>query len=184
MALTPSNMFPLRQKAPSFNLMDVSLKKKLDLIDLKGEKGTIIVFMCNHCPFVIHLLEHFTQFAARLKPKGISTIAISSNDIKEYPLDAPDEMDKLSKKYDFSFPYLYDPTQKVAKAYDAACTPDFYLFDEKIELVYRGRYDSSRPQSKIPISGEDLENATLYLLNKKPIPENQFPSMGCNIKWK
>ena len=130
MALTPSNMFPLRQKAPSFNLMDVSLKKKLDLIDLKGEKGTIIVFMCNHCPFVIHLLEHFTQFAARLKPKGISTIAISSNDIKEYPLDAPDEMDKLSKKYDFSFPYLYDPTQKVAKAYDAACTPDFYLFDE------------------------------------------------------
>ena len=153
-------------------------------MDLKGEKGTLIVFICNHCPFVIHLLEHFTQFAARIKSKGISTVAISSNDIKNYPLDAPDKMYELSRKYNFSFPYLYDPSQKVAKAYDAACTPDFYLFDEKIELVYRGRYDSSRPKSNIPISGEDLENAALNLLNKKPISEKQFPSMGCSIKWK
>ena len=184
MSLTPSNMFPLRKKAPSFNLIDVTQKKKFDLMDLKGEKGTLIVFICNHCPFVIHLLEHFTQFAARIKSKGISTVAISSNNIKNYPLDAPDKMYELSRKYNFSFPYLYDPSQKVAKAYDAACTPDFYLFDEKIELVYRGRYDSSRPKSNIPISGEDLENAALNLLNKKPISEKQFPSMGCSIKWK
>ena len=184
MSLTPSNMFPLHKKAPSFNLMDVTQKKKFDLNDLKGEKGTLIVFICNHCPFVIHLLEHFTKFADRIKSKGISTVAISSNNIKNYPLDAPDKMYELSKKYNFSFPYLYDPSQKIAKAYDAACTPDFYLFDEKIELVYRGRYDSSRPKSNIPISGEDLENAALNLLNKKPISEKQFPSMGCNIKWK
>ena len=184
MSLTPSNMFPLHKKAPSFNLMDVTQKKKFDLNDLKGEKGTLIVFICNHCPFVIHLLEHLTKFADRIKSKGISTVAISSNNIKNYPLDAPDKMYELSKKYNFSFPYLYDPSQKIAKAYDAACTPDFYLFDEKIELVYRGRYDSSRPKSNIPISGEDLENAALNLLNKKPISEKQFPSMGCNIKWK
>ncbi|MDG1264544.1 MAG: thioredoxin family protein [Flavobacteriaceae bacterium] len=184
MSLTPSNMFPLHKKAPSFNLMDVTQKKKFDLNDLKGEKGTLIVFICNHCPFVIHLLEHLTKFSDRIKSKGISTVAISSNNIKNYPLDAPDKMYELSKKYNFSFPYLYDPSQKVAKAYDAACTPDFYLFDEKIELVYRGRYDSSRPKSNIPISGEDLENAALNLLNKKPISEKQFPSMGCNIKWK
>ena len=184
MSLTPSNMFPLHKKAPSFNLMDVTQKKKFDLNDLKGEKGTLIVFICNHCPFVIHLLEHFTKFADRIKSKGILTVAISSNDIKNYPLDAPDKMYELSKKFNFSFPYLYDPSQKVAKAYDAACTPDFYLFDEKIELVYRGRYDSSRPKSNIPISGEDLENAALNLLNKKPLSEKQFPSMGCNIKWK
>ena len=184
MSLTPSNMFPLHKKAPSFNLMDVTQKKKFDLNDLKGEKGTLIVFICNHCPFVIHLLEHLTKFSDRIKSKGISTVAISSNNIKNYPLDAPDKMYELSKKYNFSFPYLYDPSQKIAKAYDAACTPDFYLFDEKIELVYRGRYDSSRPKSNIPISGEDLENAALNLLNKKPISEKQFPSMGCNIKWK
>ena len=114
----------------------------------------------------------------------IATIAISSNDIENYPQDGPQQMVALCKEYGISFPYLYDPTQEVAKAYDAACTPDFYLFDDESKLVYRGRYDASRPQSGTPITGEDLKNAALNLINKKPISENQFPSMGCNIKWK
>ena len=184
MSLTPSNMFPLQSKAPSFTLLDVILEKQVNFNDLKGEKGTLVVFMCNHCPFVIHLLDHFTTLSAGLKKKGINTIAISSNDIDNYPEDAPEHMVTLSKDYGFTFPYLYDPTQKTAQAYDAACTPDFYLFSSDDFLVYRGRYDASRPQSGIPITGEDLETAALNLLHKKPISKNQFPSMGCNIKWK
>ena len=184
MALTPSKMFPLYTVAPEFNLLDVNLHQESSLQELRGKKGTLIVFMCNHCPFVIHLLSHFTKLALELKPKGISTIAISSNDIDNYPMDNPDHMIELSKEYNFSFPYLYDPTQKIAKAYDAACTPDFYLFNDQNKLMYRGRYDTSRPQLGTPITGEDLRNAALNLVNKKPISENQFPSMGCNIKWK
>jgi len=184
MALTPSTMLPLQHMAPDFNLLDVMHQENILLTELKGTKGTLVVFMCNHCPFVIHLLEHFNRLADELKPQGIATIAISSNDIENYPQDGPQQMVALCKEYGISFPYLYDPTQEVAKAYDAACTPDFYLFDDESKLVYRGRYDASRPQSGTPITGEDLKNAALNLINKKPISENQFPSMGCNIKWK
>jgi len=184
MAVTPSKMLPLQQQAPNFNLLDVSLGKKVSLDNLKGKKGTLIVFMCNHCPFVIHLLEHFISLAEELKQQGIATVAISSNDIESYPQDGPQQMQTLCEEYGISFPYLYDPTQEVAQAYDAACTPDFYLFDDQNKLVYRGRYDASRPQSGTPITGEDLKNAALNLIHKKPISENQFPSMGCNIKWK
>ena len=169
MALTTSKMFPLYTVAPEFNLLDVNLHQESSLQELRGKKGTLIVFMCNHCTFVIHLLSHFTKFALELKPKGISTIAISSNDIDNYPKDNPDHMIELSKEYNFSFPYLYDPTQKIAKAYDAACTPDFYLFNDQNKLVYRGRYDTSRPQLVTPITGEDIRNAALNLVNKKPI---------------
>ncbi len=176
-------MLPLHKEAPSFNLLDVVTQAYFSFDELKGEKGTIVVFMCNHCPFIIHLLEHFTQLAELLKQKGVNTIAISSNDISNYPQDSPENMVKLSNKYNFSFPYLYDPTQEIAKAYDAACTPDFYLFNPQNKLVYRGRYDSSRPQSGTEITGEDLKSAAMNLIKKEPIPENQFPSMGCNIKW-
>ena len=184
MALTPSTMFPLNNTAPDFNLLDVNTNKKVSLNELSGAAGTLIVFMCNHCPFVIHLLGHFTELASELKEKGIETIAISSNDIENYPEDKPEFMASLSEEYSFTFPYLYDPTQETAKAYDAACTPDFYLFNEDKKLVYRGRYDSSRPQSGTPITGEDLRAASFNLIHKKPISENQVPSMGCNIKWK
>ncbi len=184
MALTPSKMFPLYSVAPEFNLLDVNLQQESSLQELKGEKGTLIVFMCNHCPFVIHLLSHFIELALKLKPKGISTIAISSNDVNNYPQDSTNFMIKLSKEYFFPFPYLYDSTQETARAYDAACTPDFYLFNDQNKLVYRGRYDSSRPESRTPITGEDLRNAALNLINKKTISKNQFPSMGCSIKWK
>lgn len=184
MALTPSTMLPLQHMAPDFNLLDVRFKENVSFTELKGTKGTLVVFMCNHCPFVIHLLEHFNLLADELKPQGIATIAISSNDIENYPQDGPQQMVALCKGYGISFPYLYDPTQEVAKACDAACTPDFYLFDGQNKLVYRGRYDASRPQLGTPITGEDLKSAALNLINKKPISENQFPSMGCNIKWK
>ena len=177
-------MLPLQHSATDFNLLDVNRKENVSLADLKGEKGTLIVFMCNHCPFVIHLLKHFTQLSSELKTQGINTIAISSNDVENYPEDDIEPMAELSKQYGFSFPYLYDSTQEVAKAYDAACTPDFYLFDTQDKLVYRGRYDSSRPQSGTSITGEDLKIAALNLIQKKPISEKQFPSMGCSIKWK
>ena len=184
MALTPSTMLPLQHTAPDFKLLDVNKKTEVRPKDVLGEKGTLIVFMCNHCPFVIHLLEHLSQLASELKTDGIETVAISSNDVKNYPEDGPDQMALLSEQYRFTFPYLYDPTQEVARAYDAACTPDFYLFDEQDKLVYRGRYDASRPQSETPITGEDLKEAAINLIHKKPISKNQFPSMGCSIKWK
>lgn len=184
MSLTLSTMLPLHQQAPSFSLLNVVKNTYSKLEELKGEKGTIIVFMCNHCPFVIHLLNHFTQLTKELKLEGIATVAISSNDIADYPQDSPKYMIELAHKYNFSFPYLYDPTQEVAKVYDAACTPDFYLFDKQNKLVYRGRYDESRPQSNVEITGQDLKNAAMNLANNLPISENQLPSMGCNIKWK
>ena len=174
MALTPSTMLPLQHMAPDFNLLDVKLKENVSLTKLKGTKGTLVVLMCNHCPFVIHLLEHFNLLADELKPQGIATIAISSNDIENYPQDGPQQMVALCKEYGISFPYLYDPTQEVAKAYDAACTPDFYLFDGQNKLVYRGRYDTSRPQSGTPITGEDLKSAALNLINKNPYPKINF----------
>ena len=183
MALTPSNMFPLRQKAPSFNLMDVSLKKKSNLIDLKGEKGTIIVFMCNHCPYVIHLLEGIIHTAKHFLDKEIATLAISSNNIVSHPQDHPEKMKALALKKAFPFPYLYDASQEIAHNYQAACTPDFYLFDEDLLLVYRGRYDDSRPGNETPVSGIDLHEAADLMLQKKPQKELQYPSMGCSIKW-
>ncbi len=184
MALTPSKMIQLGTKAPYFNLINPIDQNYLNLNQLTGEKGTLIVFMCNHCPYVIHLIEHFCSTMNDFKSRGINTIAISSNDIDKYPEDGPEKMILLSNKYNFGFPYLFDKNQRVAKLYDAACTPDFYLFDDTNHLVYRGRYDSSRPGNEEKLTGTDLRNAIEFMLNKKPIPEKQYPSMGCNIKWK
>lgn len=184
MALVESNMLPLGTTAPDFSLPNVVDNSLGSLSNLKGEKGTLVVFTCNHCPYVVHLLDAFVALAKKNKDKGIATIAISSNDVENYPADHPDLMRKLAQEKQFTFPYLYDEAQTVAKAYDAACTPDFYLLDAQHALVYRGRFDASRPGNDTPITGEDLQNAIDAILKKDPIPENQYPSMGCNIKWK
>tara|TARA_R110002051_G_scaffold100879_4_gene171363 strand:- start:1433 stop:1987 length:555 start_codon:yes stop_codon:yes gene_type:complete len=184
MALTPSNMLPLGTTAPDFNLIDTISDQRLFLNDVKGENGTVILFICNHCPYVIHVNPLLTKIALEYQKKGISFVAISSNDIENYPQDAPQFMKQVAKKEQYPFPYLFDETQKVAKAYDAACTPDIYLFDKKLALVYRGQLDDSRPGNKKPLTGVDLKNALDNLLSNRPISNLQKPSMGCNIKWK
>jgi thiol-disulfide isomerase/thioredoxin len=156
----------------------------LTLGDIKGEKATLVMFICNHCPFVIHVNPEISKLGLEYQKKGIALIAISSNDVDNYPQDAPHLMTKVAKQEGYSFPYLYDKTQEVAKAYDAACTPDFYLFDKNLGLVYRGQLDDSRPGNGIPLTGADLRKAMDNLLEEKPISELQKPSIGCNIKWK
>ncbi|WP_375325054.1 thioredoxin family protein [Flagellimonas sp. GZD32] len=184
MARTPSNMLPLGTKAPDFNLLDTVSDNFLSLEDVKGEKGTVIMFICNHCPFVIHVNPEISNLAKTYQAKGIGFVAISSNDVENYPQDAPDLMKEKAKEADYTFPYLYDESQAAAKAYDAACTPDFYLFDADLNLVYRGQLDDSRPQNGIPLTGSDLRNALEALLNGESINPDQKPSLGCNIKWK
>lgn len=183
MARTPSNMLPLGTIAPEFNLLDTVSDKTLNLQTIKGEKGTMIMFICNHCPFVIHVNPEISKLGQEYQEKGVGFIAISSNDIKNYPQDAPHLMKKVAKEQFYSFPYLYDETQEVAKAYQAACTPDFYLFDENLQLVYRGQLDDSRPGNGRPLNGKDLRQAIDAMLNDKEIDSNQKPSIGCNIKW-
>lgn len=183
MARTPSNMLPLGTVAPEFSLMDTVTEKTLNLQALKGDKGTVIMFICNHCPFVKHVNPEISKLAKEYQPKGIGFIAISSNDVKNYPQDAPHLMKQVAKEEGYTFPYLYDETQEVAREYDAACTPDFYLFDENLELVYRGQLDDSRPGNGIPLTGLDLRNAMDALLNDRVINPVQKPSIGCNIKW-
>jgi len=183
MARTPSNMLPLGTKAPEFDLIDTVTNKNLALQNLKGENGTVIMFICNHCPFVIHVNSEITRLGKEYQEKGIGFIAISSNDVENYPQDAPHLMKHVARENGYTFPYLYDETQKVAKAYDAACTPDFYLFDDTLELVYRGQLDNSRPGNGVPLNGEDLRMAMDALLNNEVINANQKPSIGCNIKW-
>jgi thiol-disulfide isomerase/thioredoxin len=184
MANTPSNMLPLGTIAPNFNLLDTTSEKLKTLSELKGIKGTVIMFICNHCPFVKHLNAEIVKTAMEYQFKDISFIAISSNDAENYPQDAPHLMKLIAREQKYTFPYLYDETQEVAKAYDAACTPDFYLFDAHLTLVYRGQFDSSRPGNGIPVTGEDLKKAMDALLAGNQINEKQKPSMGCNIKWK
>ncbi|MEM1258566.1 MAG: thioredoxin family protein [Bacteroidota bacterium] len=184
MARTPSNMLALGTKAPNFSLFDTASGQTLSLDELKGEKGTVIMFICNHCPFVVHVNPEISRLGREYQEMGIGFIAISSNDVENYPQDAPHLMTKIAEQEGYSFPYLYDETQLVAKAYDAACTPDFYLFDNGLELVYRGQLDDSRPGNGRPLNGYDLRNAMNSLLQGTPISENQKPSIGCNIKWK
>ena len=185
MAATPSNMLPLGTQAPEFFLQDTVTQKQFSLQDLKGEQGTLVMFICNHCPYVLHIKQQLIAIAQQYVPLGISTIAISSNDIENYPQDAPDKMQALMAEWGYPFAaYLYDETQAVAKAYQAACTPDIYLFDAALKCVYRGRLDGSTPKNEIPVTGEDLRNALDNLLAKQPINPEQIPSIGCNIKWK
>ncbi|GAB4162701.1 MAG: thioredoxin family protein [Winogradskyella sp.] len=184
MALTPSNMLPLGTKAPDFNLLDTKDNQLKSLNELKGDVGTLVMFICNHCPFVIHVNTELVKLANDYKSKGINCIAISSNDVENYPQDGPDKMKIHAEENHYSFPYLYDETQDIAKAYDAACTPDFFLFDKDLKLVYTGQLDGSRPGNDVPVTGKDLRAAMDALLNNQAINTNQKPSMGCNIKWK
>ncbi|RUA09141.1 MAG: thioredoxin family protein [Flavobacteriia bacterium] len=184
MANTPSNMLELGTSAPTFSLPDTVSGKIMDLNNLKGENGTVIFFICNHCPFVIHVNQELVNMANDYKEKGISFVAISSNDVENYPQDSPQLMKEVAEKMQYPFPYLYDETQEVAKAYDAACTPDTYLFDKDLKLVYRGQIDSSRPNNGIPVTGNDLRKAMDQLLAGEEIFKDQKPSIGCNIKWK
>lgn len=183
MALTESNMMPLGTQAPAFTLPDTISGKDVSFADLASDKANVILFICNHCPFVIHVMEELVQIGKDYQDQGVSFVAISSNDVVNYPDDAPEKMTAFAKAYDFPYPYLYDESQDVAKAYDAACTPDIYVFDGQSNLAYRGRMDGSRPGNNIPVNGEDLRKAIDDILEGK-VPETQTPSAGCNIKWK
>ena len=184
MARTPSNMLPLGTMAPEFSLLDTLSENTFSLKELKGEKGTVIMFICNHCPFVIHVNPMISSLAKTYQKKGIGFIGMSSNDIVNYPQDSPQKMKITGEREGYEFPYLYDDTQDVAKAYDAACTPDFYLFDAGLKLVYRGQLDDSRPGNGLPLDGKDLIKAMDTLLEGGEISAIQKPSIGCNIKWK
>ncbi|WP_147678623.1 thioredoxin family protein [Algibacter pacificus] len=184
MAQTPSNMLPLGTKAPYFSLPDTVSGTTLNLNDLKGEVGTIIMFICNHCPFVIHVNEALVRLANDYSEKGITCIAISSNDSVNYPQDSPEKMKIHALNEGYPFPYLYDESQATAKAYDAACTPDFYVFNSNLELTYRGQLDDSRPGNNIPVTGKDLRHALNCLISNIDNDSPQKPSIGCGIKWK
>ena len=184
MAKTNSYMLPLGTVAPNFILPDTISGEETLLSEVKGTKGTLIIFMCNHCPYVLHLLDKIIEISSEIREFGINTVAISSNDVENYPDDHPILMKKLAEDRDFSFPYLYDETQSVALSYEAACTPDFYLFDSDLKLVYRGKFDDARPKNEEPISGKDLLIAAKNLIAGLPQNNDQTPSLGCNIKWK
>lgn len=184
MALTPSTMLPLDTLAPAFTLPDVISGRSLGLQELKSDVATVIMFICNHCPFVKHIQHELVKVANEYQKKNINFIAISSNDVKNYPDDAPDKMKELALQLGFSFPYLYDESQAVAKAYQAACTPDFYIFGKDLTCIYRGQFDDSRPGNNIPVTGKDIRRTLDNILAGKAIDPNQKPSIGCNIKWK
>ena len=180
---TVSTMAPLGTKAPSFRLPDTE-GQLVSIDDFKSSPALLVAFMCNHCPFVKHVLPHFVRLAQEYQRRGVGIVGISSNDANGYPADAPEKMAELSRAVGFTFPYLYDESQQVAKAYGAACTPDFYLFDRDGRLVYRGQMDDSRPGNGRPLTGADLRAAIDAVLGGRPVSEDQKPSVGCNIKWK
>lgn len=182
MARTPSTMLPLGTKAPDFSLVNVD-GRTVSMKDFNGKPALVVVFLCNHCPFVKHLADPLAQFAAEYMAKGVAVVGISSNDVANYPADSPEQMVHEAEERGYSFPYLYDETQEVAKAYRAACTPDFFLFDGDRKLVYRGQFDSSRPDSGTPVTGADLRAAVDAVLAGNKPSEEQTPNIGCNIKW-
>ncbi|MGA2966681.1 MAG: thioredoxin family protein [Terriglobales bacterium] len=185
MAETPSTMLPLGTSAPNFSLPDPSGKLvSLDDADFKHAPALLVAFFCNHCPFVKHVQKQFAALAKEYQARGVGVVAISSNDVENYPEDRPEKMAEESKQAGYTFPYLYDESQQVAKAYRAACTPDLYLFDRDHRLVYRGQFDDSRPGNGRPVTGADLRTALDAVLAGHAVPANQRPSIGCNIKWK
>jgi len=184
MSLTPSNMLPIGTKAPAFDLPNVSTGSNVTFDAAAGDKGTVVMFICNHCPYVIHVNHEVVNVANQYQSKGVNFVAISSNDAEKYTDDTPDKMNIVAKVLKYPFPYLYDESQEVAKAYDAACTPDFYLFNASKELIYRGRLDASTPGNGEPLTGADLRKSLDALLMGEEAIAPQFPSMGCNIKWK
>lgn len=183
MVRTASTMLPLGTKAPDFSLPNID-KKTVCLQDLAGGDALVVMFLCNHCPFVKHIADVLAQVAQEYQKRGVSFVGISSNDVENYPDDSPEKMVAEAAARGYTFPYLYDETQEVAQAYRAACTPDFFVFDGQQQLVYRGQFDSSRPGSEIPVTGEDLARALDAVLRGQEPPQDQKPSIGCNIKWR
>ena len=185
MARTPTNDIPLGFEAPAFAWTDAVTGSTVTSDDVFTGGPTVVVFMCNHCPFVVHILEAFVAFASECRDKGVNMVAISSNDVANYPQDGFEHMQALAKRHGFTFPYLYDKSQDVARAYDAACTPDFSVFNRDAQCVYRGQYDGSRPGNNVPVTGNDLRRVVDLLLAGEEVPAaDQAPSLGCNIKWK
>lgn len=184
MSLTQSNMLPLGTTAPEFSLPDTVSGNTMTFDDIASDQATVVLFICNHCPYVIHINEGLVKLVKEYQDSGVSFVAISSNDVVNYPADSPDKMKEHAKATGYTFPYLYDESQEVAKAYDAACTPDFYVFNGDRELVYRGQIDGSRPNSGQEVTGEDLRAALDAVLVNRPVNPVQRPSAGCNIKWK
>lgn len=184
MSRTPSTMLPLGTSAPDFQLPDTVTGATISLGTFTGCKALLVAFICNHCPYVIHVKDELADLGRTYRSRGVALVAISANDISTHPDDAPENMKAFAIDAGFTFPYCYDESQAVAKAYHAACTPDFFLFDAGLKLVYRGQLDDSRPGSGIPVTGRDMRAALDALLAGEPIAANQKPSMGCNIKWK
>lgn len=184
MSRTPTVELELGYQAPNFNLPNVITGNNASFADIKGKKGTVVMFICNHCPFVVHVLDELLLIGNDYKNQGIGFVAISSNDVENYPDDSPEKMKQLATSRAFPFPYLYDETQEIAKAYTAACTPDFSVFDGNGTCVYRGQLDDSRPGNDKPVNGKDLRQVLDKLVNDQEIPAEQTPSLGCNIKWK
>lgn len=183
MVRTPSTMLPLGTFAPDFELPNID-GRMVDYATAAGPKGTVVMFICNHCPFVKHVADQLATLGREYMPRGIGFVAISSNDVSNFPADSPEQMVAEAEERGYVFPYLYDETQEVAKDYHAACTPDFYLFDADSKLIYRGQLDPSRPGSDVPVTGKDLRAAIDGLLAGRPPLAEQVPSLGCNIKWK
>ncbi len=183
MVVANSTMLPLGIEAPDFSLPDTQ-GKTVSLEDFKDAPALLVIFMCNHCPFVKHILTNLVELIKQYQAKGVAVVGINSNDVDSFSEDSPQMMRKIAKEKGFTFPYLFDEYQKVAKAYHAACTPDFFLFDKNRTLVYRGQMDDSRPGSNVPITGADLRAALDAVLEGSPVNPKQKPSMGCNIKWK
>ncbi|MBK8490056.1 MAG: thioredoxin family protein [Saprospirales bacterium] len=184
MAFTESTMLDLGTKAPDFSLPDTVSGRTVSLHDLKTDKGLVVMFLCNHCPYVLHVNAEIVRLSKDYLAKGIGFVGINSNDVEKYPEDSPEKMKEVANSLGYPFPYLYDETQEVARAYDAACTPDFYVFDKNRVLVYRGRLDDSRPKNDNQLSGRDLRAALDAVLAGEPVSAVQYPSGGCNIKWK
>ncbi len=184
MARTPTKQIPLGFEAPYFELPEPLTGKTISLEDVKGEKGTLVMFICNHCPFVKHIIDELVQIGNDYKDKGIGFAAINSNDVMNYPDDHPDKMKELAEEKKFPFPYLFDESQDVARAYEAVCTPDFDLFDASGKCVYRGQLDGARPGNDVEVTGSDLRKALNQVIHGEDVPEDQMPSIGCNIKWK
>ena len=183
MALTPSTMLPLGTPAPDFSLPDPQ-GRRVSLKDFQDAQALLVIFLCNHCPYVIHIREALADFAREYQARGLAVVGINANDVSNYPADSPEKMSEEVAKAGYTFPYLYDESQAVAKAYRAACTPDFFLFDQNRLLVYRGQFDDSRPGKTTAITGKDLRAAADAVLSHSTFSGEQMPSMGCNIKWK
>jgi peroxiredoxin len=184
MALTPSTMLPLGTPAPDFSLTDTVSGKKTSLATFAGKKALLVIFMCNHCPYVKHLKDGLVKLGKDYEAKDAAIVAISANDAASHPEDAPDKLGAEAKALGYRFPVLYDETQKVAQAYHAACTPDFFLFDAARKLAYRGQFDASRPGNGLPVTGQDVRAALDAVIVGKAVPASQKPSLGCNIKWR